>query len=616
MFGRKKKNNQHIEPGDVVAIVRRVISENGRDYIGLYTKAILCMLALAATTAFSAWIMRYIVDDLFYKQRWDLVPWICGGIVLAFTVRGFATYGQAVLLARVGNNIVARYQQRLFGHLLKLGMPFFTATRSGQLSAQISQNVTGIRDLLNMTVAAIARDAVTLIGLVAVMLWQDWLLSVMAFVIGPPIIIAVNYIMRRLRRVTRESVEINSHLLGAMQESVQGIAIVKAFTMENVLSRKIGQLVYQAEERNNKIARVSERMSPITETLAGVAIAGVIGYAAWRASVSAEPPGAVMSFITALLLAYDPVRRLARVQVNLERALVNARMIYEILDLEPQQGDAPGAGSLKVTKGEVRFDRVRFAYAENLPVLHGVSFTAKAGRTTAIVGPSGAGKSTLFALLQRFYDVEGGAITVDGRNIAEVTKASLRSSIAYVSQHPYLFEGSIRDNIRYGRPDATDVEVEEAARLANAEEFIKLQPEGYDTLVGENGVTLSGGQRQRVSIARAIVRNAPILLLDEATSALDNESEARVQEALERIMKDRTTLVIAHRLSTVVDADHIVVLEEGLLAEEGTHRALIRKPQGVYARFHRMQQEKAENLLEGAAGLPAEMAEDTTETSG
>ncbi|WP_338531873.1 ABC transporter ATP-binding protein [Nitratireductor thuwali] len=572
--------------------------------------ATLCMLALAATTAFSAWIMRYIVNDLFYGQRWDLVPWICGGIVVAFTVRGFATYGQAVLLARVGNNIVARYQQRLFDHLLKLGMPFFTASRSGQISAQISQNVTGIRDLLNMTVAAIARDAVTLIGLIAVMLWQDWLLSVMAFIIGPPIILAVNYIMRRLRRVTRESVEINSHLLGAMQESVQGIAIVKAFTMENVLSRKIAQLVYQAEERNNKIARVSERMAPITEMVAGVAIAGVIGYAAWRASALAEPPGAVISFITALLLAYDPVRRLARVQVNLERALVNARMIYEILDLKPQQGDAAGAGVLEVSAGEVRFDKVRFAYSQNLPVLHGVSFTARAGKTTAIVGPSGAGKSTLFALLQRFYDVDGGTITIDGQDIAEITKVSLRSSIAYVSQHPYLFEGSIRDNIRYGRPDATDEEVEAAARLANAEEFIKLQPEGYETLVGENGVTLSGGQRQRVSIARAIVRNAPILLLDEATSALDNESEARVQEALERIMKDRTTLVIAHRLSTVVNADHIVVLEDGLLVEEGTHRALVRKPHGVYARFHRMQQEKAENLLEGTAGLPSEMAEE------
>ncbi|MCR4268888.1 ABC transporter ATP-binding protein [Nitratireductor sp. ZSWI3] len=585
------------DPGAVIPVIRRIFAENGREYVGHYAIAVLCMLAIAATTAFSAWIMRDIIDEVFYRQRWDLVGWICTAIVAAFAIRGFATYGQSVMLAKIGNNIVARYQQRVFDHLMRLGIGFFTTTRSGQLSAQISQNVGGIRDLLNMTVASIARDAVTLVGLVAVMVLQDPLLSVIALVIGPPLIYAVNYLMRRLRRVTREAVEVNSRLLGAMQESVQGIAIIKAFTMEDQLSQKMTGLISYAEERSNKIARVSERLGPITELLAGLAIAGVIAYAAWRASVSAEPPGSVFAFITALLLAYDPVRKLARVQVNLERALVNARMIYEILDIEPQQGDAPDAGTLRVEKGNVSFDNVAFAYSDTLPVLHGVSFVAKAGETTAIVGPSGAGKSTLFALLQRFYDLDGGRIEVDGQDISRVTKSSLRGAIAYVSQQPYLFEGTIRDNIRYGRPDATDAEVEAAARLAHADEFIRQQARGYDTLVGENGATLSGGQRQRLSIARAIVRNAPILLLDEATSALDNESEARVQEALEEIMKTRTTLVIAHRLSTVVNADRIIVLEEGRLVEEGTHASLVRKPHGIYARFHRMQREKGEDLL-------------------
>jgi ATP-binding cassette subfamily B protein len=416
--------------------------------------------------------------------------------------------------------------------------------------------------------------------------------------------------MRRLRRISRESVEINSRLIGAMQEATQGIAIVKAFTMEDQLSRRIGTLIAAAEARANKIARVSERVTPVAETLAGLAIAGVIAYASYRATAGIQPPGSVFSFTTALLLAYDPARRLARVQVNLERSLVNARMIYEILDLKPRQGDAPGAEALVVSAGDVRFDHVSFAYVPGLPVLDDVTFQAVPGKTTAIVGGSGAGKSTLTALLERFYDVDRGSITIDGQDIAAVTKHSLRQAIAYVSQQPYLFEGSIRDNIRYGRADATDAEIEEAAIQAQADSFIREQPGGYDTLVGENGVTLSGGQRQRLSIARAIVRNAPVLVLDEATSALDNESEARLQRALTQVMRGRTTLVIAHRLSTVVKADQIVVLDHGRLVEQGTHQTLLARPNGVYARFHRVQDEQGLGLRDdsGAEGAAPPLA--------
>jgi ATP-binding cassette subfamily B protein len=316
--------------------------------------------------------------------------------------------------------------------------------------------------------------------------------------------------------------------------------------------------------------------------------------------VLGQPPGAVFSFITALILAYDPARRLARMQVAMERALVNARMIYELLDREPKQGDAPGAAEAHFTTGAVRFNNVSFRYVEEVPVLQDLSFTAAAGKMTAIVGASGAGKTTLVALLQRFYDVDAGTIEIDGQDISKVTKHSLRSSIAYVSQSPYLFEGTIRDNIRYGRLSATDAEIEQAAHQAAADDFIRMQPQGYDTPVGESGATLSGGQRQRVSIARAIVRNAPILLLDEATSALDNEAEARVQEALTHVMAGRTTIVIAHRLSTVVNADHIIVMEAGRLVEEGTHASLMADPHSVYARFHRVQGKKGLGLVDDA----------------
>jgi ATP-binding cassette subfamily B protein len=592
-------------PGEVVAVIRRVLAENGRDYVWHYVFAGLCLLAVAATTAFSAWIMRDVIDEIFYRQRGDLVALIAFGISAAFVVRGLATYGQAVTLAKVGNNLVARYQQRLFEHLLKLDIGFYSETRSAHLAAQINQNVVGIRDLLGMTVTSVARDAVSLIGLVGVMILQDPMLALIGLLIGPPLVYTVNKLMKRLRRVTRESVDVNSRLIGAMQEATQGIAIVKAFTMEDQLSAKMAKLIADAEYRSNKIARVSERLTPITEMLAGFAIAGVIAYAGFRAISASEPPGSIFAFITALLLAYDPARRLARLQVGLERSLVNARMIYEILDIEPQQGDVPGAAALAVDRGSVRFDDVTFAYPGGEPVLSGVSFVAEAGRTTAIVGASGAGKSTLLTLLQRFYDLDGGRITIDGTDIATVTKHSLRQSMAYVTQHPYLFEGTIRDNIRYGRPDATDTEIEEAARRAQAEDFILQQPQGFDTPLGENGITLSGGQRQRLSLARAIVRDAPILLLDEATSALDTESEARVQQALDEVMKGRTTIVIAHRLSTVIDAGHIVVLEHGRVAEEGTHAELMAAPSGVYARFHRVQSERGLGLVDDTAPVNA-----------
>jgi ATP-binding cassette, subfamily B, bacterial MsbA len=596
----KVKTNEarRADPGEVIAVIRRILAENGREYVWSYAAATVCLLAVAVTTAFGAWIMRDVIDEIFYRQRSELIVVICLAIFGAFAVRGFASYGQAVILAKVGNNLVARYQQRLFDHLMRLGVDFHTSMRSGQLAAQINQNVAGIRELLGTTLKAVAGDVVTLLALIVVMVVQDPMLSVFAFLIGPPLVYTVNKLMRRMRRITRDSVEVNSRLIGAMQEATQGIAVVKAFTMEEQLSRKIAYLIKDAEWRNNKIARVSERLTPIAEILAGATVALIVGYAGYRTAYHQQLPGAVFSFISALLLAYDPARRLARVQVNLERALVNARMIYEILDLKPRQRDAPDAKALQVSEGRMCFEDVRFGYNEDLPVLHGVSFVAEAGKTTAIVGASGAGKSTLTALIERFYDVEGGAIEIDGQNIAKVTKQSLREAIAFVSQQPYLFEGTIGDNIRYGRENATDEEVRRAAQLAAAEQFILEQPQGYDTLVGENGVTLSGGQRQRVSIARAILRNTPILLLDEATSALDTESEARVQDALATVMKGRTVIVIAHRLSTVVSADKIVVMENGRVVEEGTHEALLADPHGVYSRFHRVQSTKGLGLLD------------------
>lgn len=582
----------------ITSVLKRVIAENGRAHLRGYIFAIACLAIVAGTTAFTAWIMESVVNEAFANKRADIVLYICGAIFVAFVLRGFATYGQAVALSKIGNNIVASYQRRLYSHLMALSVGYFSDTRSARISAQISQNVSGIRDVLNMTVTSLARDFLTLIALIGVMISKDWLLTIIVFVIAPPLLIGLRYVSRRLRQATRESVEINSHVLGAMQETIQGITIVKAFTMEKQLKTKVEAIIDRAENRANRIARLSERTSPMTETFAGFAISSVLAYAAFRSIYNGVQPGAFFAFVTALLMAYDPARRLAKLQVSLERAVVNARMIYEILDTVPHQRDLPDARDLALGSAAIEFRNVRFSYAPGEDILKGVSFTAEGGKTTALVGPSGAGKSTVISLIPRFYDPSGGEILIDGQDIAHVTKQSLRNGLAYVSQQPYLFEGSIRDNIRYGRPEATDAEVEEAAKLAYAHDFIRLQPQGYDTAVGENGVTLSGGQRQRLSIARALVRNAPILLLDEATSALDTESEAAVQKALDHAMSGRTVVVIAHRLSTVVNADKIIVMKDGLVVEEGTHEALAQRSDGLYARLH--------NLQGTAATQPAE----------
>ena len=581
-----------VDSGTVTAVLKRIIAENGREHVWGYAVAIGCLVIVALSTAFTAWIMRSIIDEAFANRRADVVWIICLAIFIAFVMRGFASYGQAVALSKIGNNIVARYQSRLYVHLMTLSVGYFNEARSARIAAQVSQNVGGIRDVLNLTITSTARDLLTFVALIGVMVYQDPLLSLAVLILAPPLLLALRYLSKRLRQATKEAIDLNSHVLGAMQETIQGISIVKAFTMERQLEQKINKIIVAAEGRANKIARLSERNAPMTETFAGFAVASVLAYAAYRSIYFNAPPGAFFSFVTALLLAYDPARRLAKLQVQLERAAVNARMIYELLDMEPRQRDLPDAKPLVVTKARIEFRDVAFAYGSDA-VLNGVNFVAEGGRTTALVGPSGAGKSTIINLIPRFYDPASGDILIDGQDIAHVTKQSLREQLAYVSQQPYLFEGSIRDNIRYGRPEATDAEVEEAARLAYAHDFILAQPQGYNTAVGENGVTLSGGQRQRLSIARALVRNAPILLLDEATSALDTESEAAVQKALDEAMTGRTVVVIAHRLSTVVRADKIVVMQQGRVVEEGSHDTLAKRSDGLYARLNNLQRPAA-----------------------
>lgn len=573
-------------PDESNAIVKRVLSENWSLYKKQYFIAFIFLGSVAASTAFVAYIVKNITNDVFVKQDLDAAFYIAIAIFAVFTIRGLATYGYLTVLGKIGNNIVARYQRRIFDHLLTLGVQFHKSNRSAYIVGQINQNIIAMRSMMNDIVIVFARDLFTLIALIIVMLIQDWHMTVVSLSVMPVIIYIMSRYVRRMRKAAKQEVDLNARVTSSLIENSQGMEIVKAFTMEDQMAEKMRHLTQQAEARSNVIVKLNAKTKPPTEILAGFAIAGVVAYGGYRVAELGHDAGGMFSFLTAAMLAYEPARKLASFRVSFERSLVNARMLYEILDTPPRQSDKEGATQIKISKSEIQFNNVSFAYEQGDKILDNISLTAKPSKTTALVGPSGGGKSTLILLAQRFFDLQSGEILIDGQDIADHTAQSLRANIAYVSQTAIMFEGSILDNIRYGRPDATNEEIYEAAKQAQAHKFILEQPDGYDTAVGELGGNLSGGQRQRISIARAFLRDAPILLLDEATSALDNESELLVQQALDKLVKGRTTIVIAHRLSTIRNADRIYVIEAGKVTQEGTHASLMKKVSGTYARLH------------------------------
>ncbi|HVG50883.1 MAG TPA: ABC transporter ATP-binding protein, partial [Xanthobacteraceae bacterium] len=441
----------------------------------------------------------------------------------------------------------------------------------------------------------------SLIALAAVMVIQDPLLSLISVVIFPPALLVMRKLVRRLRTVATNQFQIYQQSVEAMQETVQGIPVVKAFTLERHMQAQFGDIVTRYESEAFKQARVANRAGPLMESLGGVAIACAMIYCGYRVVVGGAAPGEFFSFMAAFLLAYEPAKRLARVNLDVIAQLVGVRALFEIIDAPETETIEDGKPPLRLKDARVEFDNVGFAYRPDEPVLRGMSFVAAPSKVTALVGPSGGGKSTVLNLILRFYDIQSGAVRIDAQNIADVSRHSLRSQIAYVGQNVQLFRGSIRENIAFGKLGASAAEIEAAARAAHAHDFITSFPAGYDTPVGEHGLQLSGGQRQRVSIARALIKNAPIILLDEATAALDTESERHVQEAIAELCRGRTTIVIAHRLSTIVHADTIMVVEHGQVTETGRHDELLRAS-GRYASFYRLQ-------LQGQDGVSASAAE-------
>ena len=570
------------------ALVKRLLKESVRPYLKWIGFALVGMVFVAGATAAMAWLMKPVINDVFVAKNKEFLLPISIAVLVTFAIKGFANYAQSVIMHYVGQRIITDTQHRLYGHLTRMDLSFFHQTPTGSLISRFTVDINMMRAAVSNALTGIGKDFLTLIFLVGVMFIQDRYLAVIAFVVFPVAILPIVKLGQRIRKVTVSTQEEIGQFTTLLEQTIQGARVVKAYRMEEYEKgrfRKIAERVFQLVFKS---ARIRSMASPIMETLGGVAVALVIFYGGFRVIEESMNPGAFFSFITALLLAYEPMKRLANLNASLQEGLASAQRLFGLLDTKPKIIDKPDAATLKIKGGNIVLNQVNFSYIPKHPVINGVSLSVPAGKLVALVGPSGAGKSTILNLIPRFYEVDSGIIKIDGIDVQDATLESLRRNIALVSQEIILFDDTVRANIAYGRPDASEKEITQAAKNAAAHDFIEAMSNGYDTYVGERGTKVSGGQRQRLAIARAMLKNAPILLLDEATSSLDAESEREVQAALMELMKGRTTLVIAHRLSTVIEADLIHVIDNGKLVESGNHPELLSK-NGTYARLYALQ---------------------------
>ncbi|HWU15169.1 MAG TPA: ABC transporter ATP-binding protein [Caulobacter sp.] len=580
------------DPAAPQATNRALAARIWREYLrprwkGL-TAALLGATIVAALTGALVYILQIAVDDLITHRKPGAMVWIPSLIVAMALARGLFQVVQATAINRIGNGIVGDIQVRLFGKLVRSDLARLRGAHSGAYVSSVLYDATLVREAATSGVVNYTREFLTVIAQLIVMYRLDPILATGVLVIGPVASLAMRRFSKKTVKAAKGAMGETSNLSTAIMESLDGIKIVKMENREAYEEGRVAAVVDRRQRHLIKGSNAKAMAAPATETFGTLIIALVVVYAGWRASTGSMTAGMFIGFVGALGAALQSLRQVANLQTVFSEGFTAARRLFAQLDVEPAITDPPDAKALPPGEATIAFDQVSFAYGDNAPALHEVSLQARRGETVALVGPSGGGKSSLLNLIPRFYDVTAGAVTIDGHDVRSVTLASLRDRIALVTQEPFLFDDTIRANIAYARPSAAEDEIEAAARQAAAHDFISDLPLGYDTIVGEAGTRLSGGQRQRIAIARAFLKDAPILLLDEATSALDTESEAQVQAALERLMAGRTTIVIAHRLSTVKDADRIYVIDRGRVVETGTHAALVRH-KGLYARLAKAQ---------------------------
>lgn len=559
-----------------------------RPYMHRLMMAILCTVMASACNLYLPWIIKDVVDKVLVQKDTFMLYVIAISIVVIFIIRGLFFYGQSYLMSWVGQKVVIDIRGEIFRKLQRLSLAFYDKNKTGTIMSYVTNDVAALQTAMVEKAVELVTEGLVLIGSIVAMLWLDWKLTLFTFCTFPVVLWFMDYFGKKIRKNGGEIQECTAELTSVLQETVSSARVIKSFVREDY---EIDRFDNQNKENfyaNMKNIKLNALLTPTVEFVAAVGVTVVMWYGGRSVIDGDITAGALVAFLVYAVNIANPIKRLTKVAASIQKALAAGDRVFGILDLPEAIKEAPNAKVLPPVKGKVEFDNVKFSYNPQEVVLDGLSFTVNPGEVIAIVGPSGAGKSTIASLLPRFYDVTGGDIRIDGYSIKDVTLDSLRGQVGIVPQETMLFNGSVYDNILYGRLDATPDEVKAAAKAANADEFISQLPQGYATMLGDRGVNISGGQRQRISIARAILKNPRILILDEATSALDTESERVAQDALDRLMIGRTSFVIAHRLSTIRNADKILVLEHGALVEAGTHDELIAK-NGLYAHLYQIQ---------------------------